>query len=165
MVAGSPWLWSVSGPWLHVLPRTAVGVLMDFLPSTGATFVGRLDGAQMADADGVFEQFWDRFKFPDYFGWNWHALSDCLRDLHWTRADRYLVVIENSSSLLSGVPEDLAGFLSVLKEVVEHWRNPHMKPGGVAIPFTVLLLCEPDEVGPLQAALTRMESGVELPAE
>ncbi|WP_229898841.1 barstar family protein [Streptomyces hiroshimensis] len=155
----------MSGPWLHVLPRTAVGVLMDFLPPTGATFVGRLDGAKMGDTDGVFEQFWDRFRFPDYFGWNWHALSDCLRDLHWMRADRYLVVIENSSSLLSGVPEDVAVFLSVLKEVVEHWRNPHMKPGNVAIPFAVLLLCEPDEADPLRAVPARVESETERPTK
>ncbi|MGW2601710.1 barstar family protein [Streptomyces klenkii] len=64
----------------------------------------------MGDSDGVFEQFWEQFRLPDYFGWNWNALSDCLRDLHWLPADQCIVVIENSERLLSGRPGP-GGFL------------------------------------------------------
>ncbi|MFH8785178.1 barstar family protein [Streptomyces roseoverticillatus] len=135
-------------PWLRVVSRDTIAREVDLLPaSSGMTFVARLDGAAMADGDGIFEQFWERFRFPDYFGWNWNALSDCLRDLNWLPADRYLVVIENSAQLLSASPEDRAAFFALLKQVAEHWRSPHHKPRGVGIPFTVLLVCEPGEAG------------------
>ncbi|MET9414759.1 barstar family protein [Streptomyces klenkii] len=135
-------------PWLRVVSRDATAREVDLLPaSSGMTFVARLDGAAMADSDGVFEQFWDRLRFPDYFGWNWNALLDCLRDLNWLPADRYLLVIENSAQVLSGSPEDRAALFALLKQVAEHWRNPHHKPRGVGIPFTVLLVCEPGEAG------------------
>ncbi|MFK0106416.1 barstar family protein [Streptomyces sp. NPDC091217] len=37
--------------------------------------------------DDVFQKFWDAFRLPDYFGWNWPALRDCLRDLGWLSSD------------------------------------------------------------------------------
>ncbi|WP_424887551.1 barstar family protein [Streptomyces sp. XH2] len=132
--------------WLRVVARDATARELDLLPaSSGMTFVARLDGASMADSDGVFEQFWEQLRFPDYFGWNWNALLDCLRDLNWLPADRYLVVIENSTQLLSGSPEERGHFFGLLKQVAEHWHSPHHKPRGVGIPFTVLIVCEPGE--------------------
>ncbi|MEH6375720.1 barstar family protein [Streptomyces sp. KLMMK] len=156
MVADVPQLWSASGPWIHVLGRAAVGTVTDVLPPTGVAFVGRVDGANMADRDGVFEQFWDRLTFPDYFGWNWYALYDCLRDLKWLPANRYLVLIDNAPMVLSESPEEREAFFSVLKRAVEHWRNPHEKPGNIPVAFTVLLVCESDEAESLRAELARV---------
>ncbi|WP_367136264.1 MULTISPECIES: barstar family protein [Streptomyces] len=142
--------------WLHVVSRDATVREVDLLPASGMTFVARLDGAAMGDAGGVFEQFWERFRFPDYFGWNWNALLDCLRDLNWLPADRYLVVIENAAQLLLGSPEDRGAFFALLKQVSEHWHSPHHKPRGVGIPFTVLLVCEPGEAESFRAEIVRV---------
>jgi len=38
-------------------------------------------------------------KFPEYFGMNWDALIDCLRDLSWLNPKGVLVVLENSKDL------------------------------------------------------------------
>ncbi|MFE4828211.1 barstar family protein [Streptomyces sp. NPDC056672] len=35
-----------------------------------------MDGTAMNDADGVFTEFYEKFKLPDYFGWNWAAQHD-----------------------------------------------------------------------------------------
>ncbi|MEV4924031.1 barstar family protein [Streptomyces roseoverticillatus] len=113
----------------------------------------------MADSDGVFEQFWEQFRFPDCFGWNWNALSGCLRDLRWLPAVRYLLVIENSAELLSRSPEGKAAFFALLKRVAEPWHSPHERPRGVGIPFTVLLACEPGEASVIPMA-TPVESWV-----
>jgi RNAse (barnase) inhibitor barstar len=32
-------------------------------------------------------------RFPDYFGWNWDALDECLRDLSWLDDQRSIVVL------------------------------------------------------------------------
>ncbi|MET8091928.1 barstar family protein [Micromonospora sp. NPDC005220] len=113
---------------------------MALLPATGRFVVARLDGKRMTDADHTFYEFSDALLFPGYFGWNWNALSDCLRDLHWLPADGYLVVIENVQRLLSNSAEDRHILFQILWQAVERWASPL---GGV-VPFTVLLLCDSD---------------------
>ncbi|MEV0005500.1 barstar family protein [Micromonospora sp. NPDC050980] len=79
-----------------MLARTTRLSVDDAVPPSGEVAVARLDGAAMTDVDGVFEQFSDALRFPSYFGWNWPAFSECLQDLHWLAARRYLVLIENT---------------------------------------------------------------------
>ncbi|KNB53111.1 hypothetical protein AC230_10465 [Streptomyces caatingaensis] len=105
-----------------------------------------MDACDMTDPDGVFGQFWEKFRFPDYFGWNWSALLDCLRDLNWLPADRYMVVIDNAGALLSGAVEELHLFVRALEGAAEAWANSRAKPGRTGVPFKVLLFCEPGEL-------------------
>ncbi|WP_229890739.1 barstar family protein [Streptomyces mashuensis] len=114
-----------------------------------------MDGEKMLTSDGVFEEFWEGFRFPDYFGWNWNALLDCLRDLHWRPADRYLTVISNSGRLLSGAPDEREIFFKTLHRVAMEWANPHGKPGGKGVPFNLLLFCDSEEVEGLRGDVER----------
>ncbi|GIH21343.1 hypothetical protein Raf01_95150 [Rugosimonospora africana] len=107
----------------------------------------------MADADSIFYEFSDALLFPGYFGWNWNALSDCLRDLHWLPADGYLIAVENAPRLLSSRVEDRQRLFRILLRAVHHWTNPLSKPGSKGLPFKVLLLCDLDE----EAAQLRRE--------
>ncbi|MBW4705162.1 barstar family protein [Micromonospora sp. RL09-050-HVF-A] len=99
----------------------------------------------MTNADQVFYDFSDALLFPSYFGWNWNALSDCLRDLHWLPADGYLVIVENAHRLLPNSTQDQHILLRVLARTVDHWANPLGQPDGKVVPFKVLLLCSCDE--------------------
>lgn len=56
-----------------------------------AGWSGRVvDGAAMGDRDGMFDEFATALEFPAWFGRNWDAFLDCLRDLSWL-ADRGVV--------------------------------------------------------------------------
>lgn len=33
-----------------------------------------------------------QLEFPSYFGWNWDALHDCLRDLSWLKSTSHVVL-------------------------------------------------------------------------
>ncbi|MEW2553544.1 hypothetical protein AB0957_17640 [Streptomyces zhihengii] len=45
-------------PWLHVVPAHGGTVPVDLLlPRPGTTYTARLDGREMRDADGTFQQF------------------------------------------------------------------------------------------------------------
>src|SRR5215468_2567117 len=98
--------WDDSSDQVVVLPGSAMVELAAVLPATGRFVVARLDGTKMTDADHAFCEFSDALLFPGYFGWNWDALSDCLRDLNWLPADGYLIIVENASRLLSSSAED-----------------------------------------------------------
>ncbi|MFI0791493.1 barstar family protein [Micromonospora rubida] len=122
----------------------------DVVPPSGVVAVARLDGAAMVDVDGVFEQFSDALRFPSYFGWNWPALSDCLSDLHWLSARRYLIMIENAPCILRE-NVDRAVLFSVLADVGRQWANSYEpEDHGMGPLFHAILLCDERDVESLE---------------
>jgi RNAse (barnase) inhibitor barstar len=59
-------------------------------------------------------------KFPAYFGNNWDALSDCLRDLSWIKPHRVILLHEDSPPLEA---KDVVTYLDVLSECVRDWKS------------------------------------------
>lgn len=58
-----------------------------------------LDGTRIADKDTLLAAISEGFEFPDYFGGNWDALDECLRDLgSWLEANGYAIVIEKGEA-------------------------------------------------------------------
>ncbi|WP_416901277.1 barstar family protein [Micromonospora echinospora] len=101
----------------------------------------------MEDADGVFEQFSDSLSFPSYFGWNWAALSECLRDLQWLPAHHYLIVIDDAPRILSAWPEERMELFRILVRASRHWATaPGIQVLGRRPSFGVLLLCDERDV-------------------
>jgi hypothetical protein len=67
--------------------------------------------------------------FPRYFGWNWDALDECLRDLSWLRGVKKVVIVHD------GLPftereEQLATYLQVLVDAMSLRRA---EPEGLQI--------------------------------
>ncbi|WP_327035255.1 barstar family protein [Micromonospora ureilytica] len=143
----SSW-WNDSTDQVTVCSRSALVELAAVLPAAGRFVVVRLDGTRMTDADHAFYEFSDALLFPGYFGWNWNALSECLRDLNWLPADGYLIVVENAPRLLPSSAEDRHTLFQILAQAVHHWESPFGQPE-----FKVVLLCDRDD----EATLLRQE--------
>ncbi|MFV8752352.1 barstar family protein [Nannocystaceae bacterium ST9] len=60
-------------------------------------------------------------EFPDYFGFNWDALADCLRDFEGIEAHT-VVLVHSELPRLS--PSELHIYLDVLAEGIAIWQ-PH----------------------------------------
>ena len=58
-------------------------------------------------------------KFPEYFGLNWDALADCLRDLHWIIEKEVVLVHDELPSLDDQM---LRTYLQILHEAVDSWK-------------------------------------------
>lgn len=56
--------------------------------------------------------------FPGYFGFNWDALYDCLRDLGWIPCRKVVLVHETLPDLPE---EDLKVYLEILRDSVLDW--------------------------------------------
>ncbi|MDX1945786.1 MAG: barstar family protein [Pirellulaceae bacterium] len=64
----------------------------------------------------------EKLKFPGYFGHNWDALEESLRDFSWLPADQGVVIVHED------VPfgprgENRPLYLSVLSEALAHWSS------------------------------------------
>lgn len=65
--------------------------------------------------------------FPDYFGRNWDALHDFLKDMSWQPGSGYVLVIENSR-LLWEKHHDIAGTLVEVWLSAAEFQSSHGKP-------------------------------------
>lgn len=62
--------------------------------------------------------------FPDYFGFNWDALDECLRDLDWLTENYVVFVINEKNTILSKEPiEQKNVFFSCLNDASDFWDN------------------------------------------
>lgn len=73
----------------------------------------------ISDTKTLFDVFFEKLQFPGYFGFNWNALSDCLRDLSWVQQYRVVVLHHDLPNLAK---EDLFIYLDVLQECTESWK-------------------------------------------
>lgn len=70
--------------------------------------------------DMLFEVLFRCLVLPGYFGFNWNALSDSLRDLHWVK-EHTIVLIHGDLPELEDA--DLYQYLDVLRESVLDWHG------------------------------------------
>jgi hypothetical protein len=82
------------------------------------TYVARIRAA--ASKAGLLLELMERLALPDYFGFNWDALDECLGDFHWI-GERLIVMVHEP--LHPALPdEDLAVYLAVLRDAVNGWK-------------------------------------------
>lgn len=62
-------------------------------------------------------------NFPDYFGNNWDAFSDCIDDLSWLSADGYILLYTQPDNFANNDPSEWSIALDIFQEVVESWRE------------------------------------------
>lgn len=83
-----------------------------------------LDAERMRSTSGLFDEFSSQLQFPGFFGNNWNALSDCLRDLEWLPAAGWVLVVLNSTHLLSDAEkEQMEFFVRVIHQVADEWSE------------------------------------------
>ncbi|MFJ3723735.1 barstar family protein [Streptomyces sp. NPDC090045] len=134
---------------MRVVPEQ--GALPVDLLLTGRTYVARLDGRRMCDTDGVFREFYDGLGLPDYFGWNWNALHDCLGDLSWLPADQYVLIVDAADQAMPG---DAAGRRQLFRTLLRAGRrwSSVKRPEGIDLSrLLVVMSCAPASVPDVRA--------------
>jgi RNAse (barnase) inhibitor barstar len=96
----------------------------------GEDFVATIP-AGLANRQALFKVLQVSLKFPDYFGYNWDALSECLRDLSWIKQRR--VIISHHDVPLSDL-KDTEMYLDILKTCSEYWTKKETHELLIAMP-------------------------------
>lgn len=129
-------------PWMHVITPGGGVPLDELLPASGSVYVGRLNGQEMPDAVSAFQHFSEVLKFPEYFGWNWNAFYDCVRDLNWISADKRILIIESAESSLSRDDDGRKKFFGCLWRAGQRWSYTKRPEGVTLTKLSVVLSCD-----------------------
>ncbi|MGW5420577.1 barstar family protein [Streptomyces sp. NPDC003943] len=138
---------------MHIATTGGGVPLNELLPTTGRVYVARLNGRDMTDETSTFQLFWETLKFPDYFGWNWHAFYDCLRDLQWLSSDHHILIIESAEAALSEDDTAREEFFRALWRAGQR-RSFVKRPEGVTLSrLCIVLSCDGGSVPELSSRL------------
>lgn len=87
-------------------------------------------GPELTRRDELFEALAQGLEFPDHFGDNWDALTDCLNDLSWFEGD---VLIQHVDVPLRR-SKDQRVYLEILAEAQERWNETGERRFRVSFP-------------------------------
>jgi RNAse (barnase) inhibitor barstar len=79
----------------------------------------------------LFESLCRELQLPSYFGNNWDALSECVRDFHWIRNRRVVILHEDWPALDA---KAIANYLDILLCAVKFWKSDKSHEFIVAFP-------------------------------
>jgi hypothetical protein len=91
----------------------------DDVPMDPGTFVVKLERS-ITSTGALLRALARGLSFPAYFGHNWNALEDCLRDLHWIAQRRVILVHADLPALSS---DDWLTYVDILAHAVVDWRH------------------------------------------
>ena len=87
--------------------------------SDPATLLVRIP-AGLSSKQKLFAVLADKLQFPSYFGWNWDACDECLRDLSWLPAGHSIVIVHEDLPFGVG-GQNRQIYRDVLQSALDHW--------------------------------------------
>ncbi|WP_404974699.1 barstar family protein [[Kitasatospora] papulosa] len=145
-------------PWIHLVTPDSDLRLDQLLPPSGHVYVARLNGQDMTDEISTFEKFYSSLKFPEYFGWNWDAFYDCLRDLQWLSVDYHILIIDSADSALRQDSDARAEFFRSLWRAGKRWSYTKRPEGVTLSRFSVVLSCDQESASNLARDLRQFQN-------
>ena len=80
------------------------------------------------DCSGVYtkedllDELGKALRFPEYYGRNWDAVDECIRDMAWIRAKGYLVLFIELNVAAQRIPGEVVNLVDVVDDVIYEWR-------------------------------------------
>lgn len=83
-----------------------------------------IEGDKITDKNSLFKEFSEKLSFPDYFGFNWDAFSDCMTDLSWLETENsFFIIYKGTRQFRLANPEEWRMTQDILMECVDYWRG------------------------------------------
>src|SRR3972149_1397735 len=85
--------------------------------------VFELGGEKLQSKEALLDGLAAAMAFPGYFGRNWDALLDCMRDLSWCPSPGYVLFLDHAEELLGDAPEAFMTFVEIASQAGDDWRS------------------------------------------
>ena len=83
-----------------------------------------IDGDNVKDKETFLNEFSEKLKFSEYFGFNWDAFSDSVTDLSWLNSENgFLIIYKNSHNFRSNRPDEWRIANEILLEAMDYWKE------------------------------------------
>jgi hypothetical protein len=92
--------------------------LNNFLTMSNTNIKTVLVSKEITNKDDLLKSLHSELILPSYFGFNWDALSDCLKDFHWLKETEINIIHESGFKL---EPKDMAVYFGILKDAIKSW--------------------------------------------
>lgn len=91
-------------------------------------FVAELDRAPIVNKEMLMHALYQSCRFPAYFGFNWDALEDSLKDFSWIIAEAYVLIVRDFAVLKERSPDTAESFQAILNDVAKARYEAAKKP-------------------------------------
>ena len=85
--------------------------------------VCRINLADYADREALFDRLTVALQLPTDFGRNWDALADSLRDLSWLKAPGFILLFDHAEAMRAASDDDFDELLDIMEEAVDYWQD------------------------------------------
>jgi len=116
------------------LPAHDIPDLVDVAAASGFA-VFRVSLAGCTESGEVLARLGQQLQFPDWYGQNWDALSDCLTDFSWREAGGYVLLFEQLGDFRAAGDDDFDTLIEILSDASASWSV-------LGIPFWAFLVLE-----------------------
>jgi RNAse (barnase) inhibitor barstar len=97
--------------------------------------IAELDGSCITGKGELLDAIARSLSFPDYFGRNWDALEECLRDLEWLPAPGYVMLFTDADPFWQKDPGAFIVLVSVVGSASDEWAKE-------GVPFHLVVVGE-----------------------
>jgi hypothetical protein len=124
---------------------------LNSLRSGCGMYVAVLRGERMQTFQSLYQEIAAALQFPYYFGNNWNALDECIKDLEWLwlSSKAFIIGITNGELILSQEGnDDRRAFGVLLKETCAIFSMPYDEEkewGRPGIPFHIIMQCQDEK--------------------
>jgi len=91
----------------------------ELVPEKGKDFVADIP-LGLTNRQDLFKTLQEKLRLPDYFGYNWDALVECLRDLSWIKQLRVILIHQDIPAI---TPKEVEEYLDILATTSKYWER------------------------------------------
>jgi len=107
---------------VHHLPHGDLAPLIAGAEAAGC-LVQRVDLARASNKNEMLQAIGKTLGFPDWFGYNWDALNDCLLDMGWRPAEGYVTLLDHCDGIHGRAEADFVMLMQTFQSAAEEWRE------------------------------------------
>lgn len=123
---------------VHHLPQGSQDILLPGAEAAGC-LVLRVDLGAASNKDEMLAAIARALRFPEWFGHNWDALTDCLLDMAWLPASGYVIILDHCDGIHGRAEADFVKLMQMFQEAASTWRED-------GVPFWCLVDMQADGI-------------------